>query len=351
MARVTLQTIADALGVSRMTVSNAFSRPDQLSSDLRAQVLAVAERLGYVGPNPAARGLARGTVGNIGLLLSESLNYALTDHVAVAFLAAIADELGPTGRALTLLPSVNDADFVPARDIALDGAVIYSCIPDSPDVRWLERRKLPLVFVDNIGPRGYPSVTIDDQGGARDAAQHLIDLGHRNIAIVTNGVEGEFGVVTDIPDRVASFPERERLHGWTGALDRAGITPLLIRTKHGDPVNAGLAAGEQLFDQVPHPTGVLCFSDALATGVLRAARTAGLSVPADVSIVGFDDSPLARQLDPDLTTVRQDVTAKGRAAAAALIQQIAPVAKTRTKKRVSLPTELVVRGSTGPAPS
>jgi DNA-binding LacI/PurR family transcriptional regulator len=351
MARVTLQTIADTLGVSRMTVSNAFSRPDQLSADLRAQVLAVAERLGYVGPNPAARGLARGTVGNIGLLLSESLNYALTDHVAVAFLAAIADELGPTGRALTLLPSVNDAEFVPARDIALDGAVIYSCIPNSPDVRWLERRKLPLVFVDNIGPRGYPSVTIDDQGGARDAAQLLIDLGHRNIAIVSNGVEGDFGVVSDIPDRVTSFPERERLRGWQGALGTAGIKPLLIRTEHGDPVTAGETAGKQLFDHVPRPTGVLCFSDALATGVLRAARAAGLSVPADVSIVGFDDSPLARQLDPDLTTVRQDVTAKGRAAAAALIQQIAPVAKARPKRRVSLPTELVVRGSTGPAPA
>lgn len=351
MARVTLQTIADTLGVSRMTVSNAFSRPDQLSSDLRAQVLAVAERLGYVGPNPAARALARGTVGNVGLLLSESLNYALTDHVAVAFLAAIADELGPTGRALTLLPSVDDADFVPARDIALDGAVIYSCIPDSPDVRWLERRKLPLVFVDNIGPRGYPSVTIDDAGGARAAAQHLVDLGHREIAIVSNGVEGKFGVVRDIPDRDTSFPERERLRGWRAALKPAGIKPFLLRTEHGDPVSAGLAAGKELFDQTPRPTGVLCFSDAVASGVLRAARDAGLSVPADVSIVGFDDSPIARQLDPDLTTVRQDVTAKGRAAAAALIQQIAPAPNARPNKRVSLPTELVVRGSTGPAPA
>ena len=347
---MTLQTIADTLGVSRMTVSNAFSRPDQLSAELRAQVLAVAERLGYVGPNPAARALARGTVGNIGLLLSESMNYALTDPVAVGFLAAIADELGPTGRALTLLPSVNDASFVPARDIALDGAVIYSCVPDSPDVRWLERRKLPLVFVDNVGPRGYPSVTIDDQGGARDAAEHLTDLGHRRIAIVSNGVEGEFGLVSEIPDRDTSFPERERLRGWLGALDRAGIEPVLIRTPHGDPVGAGVAAGQQLFERRPRPTGVLCFSDAIASGVLRAARAAGLSVPADVSIVGFDDSPLARQLDPDLTTVHQDVTAKGRAAAAALIQQIAPATQTRTKKHVSLPTELVVRGSTGPAP-
>ena len=351
MPRVTLQTIADTLGVSRMTVSNAFSRPDQLSSDLRAQVFAVAERLGYVGPNPAARALARGTVGNIGLLLSQSLNYALTDHVAVAFLAAIADELGPTGRALTLLPSVDDADFVPARDIALDGAVIYSCIPQSPDVRWLERRKLPLVFVDNVAPRGYPSVTIDDHGGARAAAQHLIDLGHREIAIVTTGIGGRFGVVADITERESSFPERERLRGWRDALDGAGVTATLVRTEHGDPVGGGLAAGQQLFAQPLRPTGVLCFSDAIASGVLRAARHAGLSVPADVSIVGFDDSPIAGQLDPELTTVHQDVTAKGRAAAAALIQQIAPVANGQPSEGVTLATELIVRGSTGPAPA
>jgi DNA-binding LacI/PurR family transcriptional regulator len=344
-----LQTIADALGVSRMTVSNAFSRPDQLSADLRAQVLAVAERLGYVGPNPAARALARGRVGNVGLLLSESLNYALTDHVAVAFLAAIADEMGPTGRALTLLPSVDEDEFVPARDIAMDGAVVYSCIPDSPDVRWLVKRKLPLVFVDNMGPRGYPTVTIDDRDGARAAAQHLIDLGHREIAIVSNGVEGEFGLLDDIPDDQASYPERERLHGWREALTAAGIRPVIIRTLHGDPVTAGADAGRDLFARSPQPTGVLCFSDAIASGVLRAARDAGLSVPADVSVVGFDDSPLARQLNPELTTVRQDVTAKGRAAAAALMQQIDPLAKARGKKHVVLPTELIVRSSTARA--
>src|SRR5437879_4628956 len=97
MARVTLQTIADRVGVSRMTVSNAFSRPDQLSPTLRDTILAVAEDLGSVGPDPAARALARGTSGAVGILLTESLNNAFTDEVATTFLAAIADELAPTG--------------------------------------------------------------------------------------------------------------------------------------------------------------------------------------------------------------------------------------------------------------
>jgi DNA-binding LacI/PurR family transcriptional regulator len=89
MGRVTLQTIADHVGVSRMTVCNAFSGPDQLSATLRGRVLAVADELGYVGPDPTARALASGTAGTVGLLLSETLTYALTDEVAIAFLAGI----------------------------------------------------------------------------------------------------------------------------------------------------------------------------------------------------------------------------------------------------------------------
>ena len=95
MARVTLQTIADRVGVSRMTVSNAFSRPDQLSSELRGRILTAAEELGYAGPDPSARALARGTTGAVGVLLTDSLKYAFNDEVATTFLGAIAEELTP----------------------------------------------------------------------------------------------------------------------------------------------------------------------------------------------------------------------------------------------------------------
>ena len=99
MARVTLQTIADQVGVSRMTVSNAFSRPDQLSAELRDKILAAAEELGYAGPDPSARALARGTTGAVGVLLTDSLRNAFADEVATTFLGAIAEELRPTGLA------------------------------------------------------------------------------------------------------------------------------------------------------------------------------------------------------------------------------------------------------------
>ena len=366
MGRVTLQTIADELGVSRMTVSNAFSRPDQLSAELREQILSSAQRLGYVGPHPAARALASGSSGNVGLLLSDTLTYALTDHVAIAFLAAIAEEIGPTGRALTLLTSMQQPDFIPARDVAMDGALVFSCIPKSPAVDWLLRRELPLVFVDQDAPRGYPSVNIDDRGGARAAARHLVDGGHRRIAIATTGFGGGFGLIDWPPTSVVSHTEGERMRGWLDALAEAGIEPIVIRLPHDDPAETGYEAGRTLFAEVPRPTGVLCFSDAVASGVLRAATDAGLRVPDDVSIVGFDDGPLARLLRPQLTTVRQDIAAKGHAAAAALTEQIAlakalapgkgvtpgkampATTKSARPKRVLLPTELVVRGSTAP---
>jgi DNA-binding LacI/PurR family transcriptional regulator len=352
VGRVTLQTIADRVGVSRMTVSNAFSRPDQLSTELRERILAVADELGYVGPDPAARALASGTAGNVGLLLSDTLAYALRDHVATAFLAAIAEELGPTGRALTLLTSKTPDEIIPARDVAMDGAFVYSCIPNSASVQWLVRRGLPLVFVDQDPARGHPSVNIDDRAGARAAAEHLVGLGHRRIAVVTTGFGGDFGRLDDPLTAAAAHTERERIAGWLAGLGAAGVEPTVLRLPHGDPVLTGQEAGEQLFADRRRPTGVLCFSDAVAAGVLRAAANAGLAVPDDVSVVGFDDSPLAVELRPQLTTVRQDITAKGRAAAAALTAAIeaARAGEVKRPRRILLRTELVARDSTAARP-
>ena len=176
-----------------MTVSNAFSHPDQLSSDLRARILAKADELGYIGPDPAGRTLARGTSGAVGVLLTDLLYEAFTDEVATAFLAAVVEELAPTGLALTLLTSSDRDDVVPARDVALDGAVIYSCRPESDARDWLIRRRLPLVFVDQDPAEQTSTINVDDRGGARAAAEHLVALGHRRIAIVIRTIDGPGG--------------------------------------------------------------------------------------------------------------------------------------------------------------
>jgi DNA-binding LacI/PurR family transcriptional regulator len=353
VARVTLQTVADKVGVSRMTVSNAFSRPDQLSSHLRARILAVAQELGYAGPDPSARALAKGTTGAVGVLMTDSLSYAFTDEVATGFLGAISEQLGPTGRALTLLTSRAQGDEVPARDVPMDGAVVYSCDGFSPAVEWLVRRDLPLVFVDQEPPEDRPTVNVDDRGGARAGAQHLLDLGHRRIGVLTGEPAEPQGELAEVDAERAGghYSSRERLVGWTETLRTAGVEPVVVRVPL-TPEDAAYEGARLLLERADRPTGILCFSDVMAHWAVRAAEDLGHAVPGDVSVVGFDDNPLARRMRPELTTIRQPIAEKGRIAATALTAAIeaAQAGRPQPAEHVVLPTELVVRHSTGPAP-
>jgi DNA-binding LacI/PurR family transcriptional regulator len=350
MSRATLQTIADRVGVSRATVSNAFSRPDQLSTGLRARILAVADDLGYAGPDPTARMLARGSTGAVGVLLPESLRHAFTDEVLTGFLGAVADALGPTGLALTLLAPGDHGDVVPARDVPMDGALLCSVDPTSEAAGWLVRRGLPLVVVDQVPVEGMSSVSVEDRRGARAAARHLLDLGHRHVGILIGGL----GPVPRLVPRpaagdVAGHTGQERLGGWLEVLEPAGARVTVANHPYG--YRSAADAARLLLDVADPPSAVLCFSDAMAADLVRVAEGLGVRVPDDVSVVGFDDSPLAGRLRPPLTTVRQDVDAKGRAAARALHDAVqrSHGGRPATPERVRLATELVVRGSAVPA--
>jgi DNA-binding LacI/PurR family transcriptional regulator len=345
MAKVTLQSIADQVGVSRMTVSNAFSRPDQLSAELRARILTAAEELGYVGPDPAARALARGRTGSVGLLLNGRLAEAFEDDVSAEFVASVADELGARGLALTLLTPghAGKEGYVPARDVAVDGALVYTCDPGSPDLDWLAKRGLPIVTVDQLVREGIPSVNVDDRGGARAAAQHLVELGHTRIGIVTLQDAFTPGPATELATMSRNYPTVERLRGWHEALDAAGIEPMTVVAPY-TPRDAAGEAARLLLERDDRPTALLCFSDEFAAASVRVAGALGLSVPGDLSVVGYDDSPLAASLDPPLTTVHQEITAKGRQAVAAIVTALGGTAP----EPVLLPTSLVLRGSTAP---
>lgn len=352
MGRVTLQSIADRTGVSRMTVSNAFSRPDQLSAELRERILAAAEELGYVGPDPAARALAKGTVGAVGVLLTDRLGDAFQDAVATSFLAAVADALAARGLALTLLTPATGTGAVPARDVAVDGALVYVCDPDSPDLAWLTRRALPLVGVDQPAAPGLSTVNIDDRVGARAAAQHLLDLGHRRIGVLTLGRDERSGLADTAEPDVRGFAAAERLEGWLSALAPSGIDPAVALSPFRPP-EAAYDGARALLALPDRPTAVLCFSDAFAAEAVRAARDLGLAVPGDLSVVGYDDSSLARLVDPPLTTVRQDLDTKAQAAVSKLVDVMAAAKRGEQAvvERTVLDAELVVRGSTGPAPA
>lgn len=336
---MTLKTVAEHVGVSSMTVSNAFSRPDQLSATLREKILAAAAELGYAGPDPAARTLARGATGTVGILLTDSLHQAFTDEFSATFLTAIAEELARGGLALTLLPPDGAGDIVPTRDVAMDGAIVYSCRLEADGLEHLRRRKLPMVQVDQPFDAGTTSVNVEDRAGARAAAGHLIDLGHRSIALISVGS-------TD--DEARS----QRFGGWRDALDAAGITPVVVHAATSS-AESGAEAARPLLTGPDRPTGLLCFSDAIAAGAVQVAQDHGISVPRDLSVVGFDDSPLATRIRPPLTTVRQDAAAKGRIAAATLITALARRRGGAEPEisHVMLPTELIVRESTAPPPS
>ncbi len=341
MGKVTLQSIADQVGVSRMTVSNAFSRPDQLSAALRDRILAAAKTLGYVGPDPAARALARGRVGSVGLLLNGALGEAFEDQVSAEFVGAVADELVRRGLALTVLTPPPDETFVPARDVAIDAALVYTCEPQSAGVEWLSRRALPVVAVDQDLGTDVPGIRVDDRDGGHQGARHLLDLGHRRIGILALGTRAPDGTLT--PSE--SYPSRERMAGWLDTLAEEGVDPVVVRSPY-EPRDAAYAAARELLAD-PRITGVVCFSDVFANAVVRVAEELGRRVPDDLSVVGYDDSPLASTSRPSLTTVQQDVSAKGRSAAGMLVD----VLEGRAPQSRLLPVSLVVRESTGPAPS
>jgi DNA-binding LacI/PurR family transcriptional regulator len=341
MARVTLQSIADRVGVSRMTVSNAFSRPDQLSAGLRERILSAAEELGYSGPDPAARALARGRTGSVGLLLTDRLSVVISDALGGEFVAAVSDELADHGMATTLL-APTQPDGVVEGDVAMDGLLVYICGSPQLQLEWARRRGLPIVTVDQRPIDGLPSVNVDDRTGARLGAQHLVDLGHRRIGILTLAHEVE-------ADRDAELvPAHDRMAGWRDVLDPLGIEPLV-----GEGVylasGPSYAAARELLDRTDRPTGVLCVSDAFALEVLRAAADLGLRVPEDVSVVGYDDSRIASLARPPLTTIRQDVATKARLAVAALVRAINNP-DSGAPERELLPAELVVRESTAAPP-
>ena len=325
--RVTLQTIADALGVSRTTVSNAYNRPDQLAPALRDRILATARELGYSGPDPAARGLRSGRRDVVGLLFTEQLSYAFTDPAAVLLLQGIARATEAAGLALLLVPAHGRGARSAVQDAVVDAFCIYSMPDGHPNVHAALERRLPTIVVDEPRLEGHAYVGIEDRKGARLAAEHLLGLGHRRFALLSE------------PTR-----DRERLRGYRDALQAAGIAWEQV-VRHEQAANhpdRGLEGGRALLAAEPRPTALLACTDQLALGALEAARELGLRVPEDVSVVGFDDVPGAAWSTPALTTVRQPLLEKGEIAGRLLI------AAAPDRDEVILPVELVVRGTTAP---
>jgi DNA-binding LacI/PurR family transcriptional regulator len=348
-AGVTLATIAAELGVSRMTVSNAYNHPDQLSPELRSKVLETAKRLGYPGPNPLAATLSRGRVGALGLLFDDPLSYAFTDPAAVLFFGGVAAVCEQRQVGLVLAPGASpETDLT--RMALVDGFIAYCDIPDDERLQVIEERGLPMVIVDGPARPGSAHIGVDDEAAARAAAQHLLDHGHRRFGVVSLpfAPDGYEGAADAARQAAARFDcNRRRLLGYRDALEGADVEWAGVRVEERVPHgrDAGRRAAGSLLDRADRPTALLAMSDELAIGALQAAEERGIDVPGELSVVGFDDTPAASQARPALTTVWQPHGEKGEIAARLLLEDDDPGAD-RT-----LPTKLVVRASTAPAPA
>jgi DNA-binding LacI/PurR family transcriptional regulator len=355
---VTLMTVARAVGVSPMTVSNAYNRPHKLTPALRERILRAARDLGYPGPNPAARSLRRGRAGSIGLLFGEALTYVFQDPGAVEFLRGLAEGTAKHNSVLQLIAALDAGRQEGASLLAnaiVDGLVVWTLPDRHPLLRLARERHIPLVIHGSPRLDGVPFVGIDDRAAAQAAAEHLLQLGHRSLAVVSQ----PFGPSRRARHRDAARTgrpsyrvTRERLAGYQAAANAATPQPAALDI-YEVAVNSrdeGRRAALALLRATPRPTAVLAMSDELAIGVLAAARELDLRVPHDLSVVGWDDSPSARASDPALTTVSQSLYDQGRTCARLLMTAIRGELAAGDLVHLA-PWRLVTRDSTEPPPS
>jgi DNA-binding LacI/PurR family transcriptional regulator len=335
----TMRDIADATGLSQSTVSRVLSgapSPVTIGEQTRSRVVEVARQFGY-RPNPLARGLRGARTMLLGVIVRE-----ITDPFFVGAVEAISSEATARGYNLVLGHAHSKADEAIALRAVLetrhcDALLLLGDMRDQPRLLDdLRNAHIPLVALWQGSPlEAIPTVNVDNRWGVEAQLDHLVALGHRRIGFIAGRQLG------DIRERRTAFLEG------VGQLG-AGWSHVSIEDVPNDP-DGGADALDVLMDLSQPPTAVVTTTDTLAIGVLHAAHRRGLRVPDDVSVVGFDDIPLARFTVPALTTVHMPTAEMAAVAVRAAIDESAGSDGERPVAHVLRPW-LVVRGSTAPAP-
>ncbi|GAB4077159.1 LacI family DNA-binding transcriptional regulator [Nostocoides australiense] len=342
MSRITMKDVAQVMGVSVMTVSNAFNRPDQLSPELRERILSRATKMGYAAPNAAARALRQGRTNAYGVVFADSLTYAFADPFTVEWLAGFAEGMEPTRSSIVLMsvPADDAAGLEAVRNTSVDG--IAAACTSHPIMDAARAQGLPMVAGDP-GPGAF--VSIDERAAGAAVASHLRRLGHERIWLLLGATfESDRQQVLDIDTFVASLSRiGPGLGGWerlAGILDGLhGLDVTVLQAGRWDR-SAGQDAATLALDRSDRPTAVIGLSDSLALGFIAAMAARGLQPGSDISVSGFDDIPEAATAG--LTTVHQPIHEKGRRTAELLLD---PSCQPR---QVTLAHNLIVRTSTGP---
>jgi LacI family transcriptional regulator len=325
------------------TVSRTFSAPHLVNPETRSRVLACAEHLGY-RPNRAARALITGRTHNIGLIIADIANPFFPPLIKAAESQARHRDYHIFVTDTNEDPAVEE-ELVHALAKQVDGVLLCSPRMSNSLIEQLSR-EVPLVVI-NRQVTGLPAVVMDVAQGARVAIEHLIGLGHRDIALL-GGPRG-------------SWTNREIRRSVTAAA-RTADAALTVLGPNPPTEDSGLALAEQV--RRAEVTAVLCYNDLMAIGLMDGLDTLGLRVPRDISVVGIDDITLSRLTRPKLTTVATPTAAAGRAAVDMLLQhdgsatprlrrganRTVTADDRRTTAQVTLQTELVIRDSTGPGP-
>lgn len=327
-APTTIRDVASELGMSVATVSRALSQPELLRPETRERVLSVVAKLGY-RPNVLARSLRRGQTHAIVLVVPKLSPFFLEIYAG-------AEETAQTAGLAVLLgnsdgkPEREEAYFDQVVSGRADGIILLTGVVP-PAYAGGKRALPPMVSVlERVQGAEAPVVRIDHRSASAEVTKHLIDLGHRRIAHIAG-----------TPNAASSA---HRISGYKDALAAAGIPFDAELVIEGDfSMQSGADAMERLLQLEDPPTGVFAGNDEMAFGAVKTARSHGLSVPEDLSMVGFDDQTTAAFYNPPLTTIHTPCRELGRRSTQELVEQIAGREVT---EEVVLPTELVVRDST-----
>lgn len=326
-----MSDIAQLAGVSVSTVSRALAGSPLVTAETRRRVTRLAGNAGYV-LNQVARGLRLRRSRQILVILPTIANPFFAEVVL-----GVEEEAQARGYGVL----VGNTSSAPAREEtlarhlltgAVDGLILLTGRMPAL-LSGIAAKDRVVAISERIPDAGVVTVSIDHGAAAQDAVAHLLKLGHRRIAHITG--------------RAGSLLVAQRLEGYRLALATAGIAAMESLIVSGDfSFDSGEAAMHRLLEVQPRPSAVFCSNDEMAIGAVKAARAYGLRVPADLSIVGFDDIPFAAAFDPPLTTVQQPRRTMGRLAAELLIDQLA---NTQPRRGGELPYKLIIRDSTGPA--
>lgn len=335
--RPTIEVVAKRAGVSRQTVSNAANAPHRLRPETLRKVLGTIDELGY-RPSQAARSLRTSATQVIGCRLLPG-NYAGTGGVLDRLLHALCDAARAKGYGVLTFSAANDDDEIGVLDDllrrnAVDGLVLANTHHGDVRPGWLVEQGARFVAFGRPWGVARPKhswVDVDGASGTSQAVHHLAALGHRRVAFL--GLPQGSGVGDD------------RLQGWQTAVEALGLPATGLVARAEDGIVSGHSLTEELMASADPPTALVCVSDAMAVGALRAIEDRDLTVGRDVSVIGFDDSPVASVLRPRLSSVRQPVEDVAHKLVEVLLAELS--SPQRRPSRELLTPWLVARESSG----